>query len=468
MLFHTGTFWIFFVIVIAGFYAAPDRWRRPWLLVASYVFYMWWDPRFAGLILASTCIDYVVGLRLPGAEGNRKKLLLVISLAANLGILGFFKYYGFFVDSITALLPIEKGAWALDIVLPVGVSFYTFQSMSYSIDVYRKRLEPVRNFVDFALFVAFFPQLVAGPIVRAREFFPQLFAWTPPDGARLQRGIHLVFFGLVKKVALADRFALVSDAYFSNPTVGGAIAAWTGVGAFAMQISLDFRGYTDIARGVAFLLGFEFPVSFRRPYLAENITDFWRRWHISLSSWLRDYLYVPLGGNRLGRLMTYRNLLLTMLLGGLWHGASWTFVVWGGYHGMLLALHKALAEPLGRTRAGRLFNSRAGKPIRVAGTFVLVCVGWVFFRAQSFPEAGHILVTMFGGNGSGGEAMAWPLLLAIVATTAVAILEEKHRTLSRLVRAPLAAQVALYLGCLWLLQLFAVVGREIPFVYFQF
>ncbi len=469
MLFHTTTFWIFFAIVISGFYGMPERWRRMWLLVASYVFYMWWDERFAVLILASTSIDYFVGLRMSSAAGRRRKLLLLTSLAANLGILGFFKYHGFFVDSLAAMFSIEETPWALNVALPVGISFFTFQSMSYSIDVYRGILAPVRNFVDFALFVAFFPQLVAGPIVRAREFFPQLFAWAPPSHERAQRAIHLVLFGLIKKAALADRFAPIADSYFADPAAaGGALAAWTGVLAFGLQIYFDFSGYTDIARGCALLLGFEFPVNFRRPYLSQNITEFWQRWHISLSSWLRDYLYVPLGGNRHGLGKTYRNLMITMLLGGLWHGAGWTFVVWGGYHGLLLALHRLYGAVVGDGPAARVLGAGPLHPVRVAATFLLVNVGWVFFRAETFADAAQILATMFGPLGDAGSLVTWPFVAAAVVTAVLAILEERYAALSRLARAPLAGQVGLCLVCFWILQLFAVIETQIQFIYFQF
>ena len=347
MLFNSLEFWIFFSLVLLFSRLLPRRPRNLFLLGASYLFYMWWDARFIVLIVASTLVDFLVGRSLHNARGRSRWWLLIASLAANLGLLGFFKYYNFLAGSLAGLLGISARTLHLDIILPVGISFYTFQSMSYTIDIYRGKLEPVKRLTDFALYVAFFPQLVAGPIVRAREFFPQLFQWRPPSHERTEKGISLILVGLVKKMVLADNFARISDLYFGDVAAHpGAWAAWSATFAFAMQIFFDFSGYTDIARGCGRLLGYEFPVNFRRPYLAGSITEFWRRWHISLSSWLRDYLYIPLGGNRRGSWTTYENLMVTMLLGGLWHGASWNFVLWGGYHGLLLAGERSFPGPV--------------------------------------------------------------------------------------------------------------------------
>ena len=298
MLFNSLEFWIFLPLVLLFSRLFSGRPRTLFLLASSYVFYLWWDARFILLILASTLVDFLVGRALPSARGPARLRLLITSLAANLGLLGFFKYYNFVAGSLAGLLDVSPQTLHLDIILPVGISFYTFQSMSYTIDIYRGKLEPVKRLTDFALYVAFFPQLVAGPIVRAREFFPQFFQWRPPSRVETEKGICLILTGLVKKMVLADHFARVSDLYFGNvATHPGACEAWSATFAFAMQIFFDFSGYTDIARGCGRLLGYEFPVNFRRPYLAGSITEFWRRWHISLSSWLRDYLYIPLGGN---------------------------------------------------------------------------------------------------------------------------------------------------------------------------
>src|SRR5213082_960425 len=337
MLFNSFQYWIFFLIVATLFYSVPFRIGKFLLLGASYIFYMWWDPRFIVLILTSTVVDYFLGILLETTSGRTKKLLLVVSLVVNLGILGFFKYYDFFASSLAGLLRVPESSVILQVILPVGVSFYTFASLSYTIDVYWGKMKAVRNFVDYALFIAFFPHLIAGPIIRARQFISQIQYWRRPAAIIVQSGIILVLAGLIKKMVFADRFAVVSDNYFNDPTAHpGWVSAWTGGLAFAYQVFFDFSGYTDIARGCAKLLGFEFPLNFARPLLSRNPRDFWRRWHMTLSAWVRDYLFIPLGGARKGPLVLYRNLMVVMVLVGLWHGANWTFVLWGAYQGVLL------------------------------------------------------------------------------------------------------------------------------------
>jgi len=316
MLFFTVSYFVFFFCTITCFYLAPVKVRVPLLLAASYFFYMSWNWKFAPLLLTLTTIDYLAAIWIE--QSRHRKWALAVSLASNLGFLAVFKYYNFTASNVAALLGLPHQRFYFDIVLPLGISFHTFQSISYVVDVYRGQQKAIRKPLDYALYIAFFPQLVAGPIVRARDFFRDLYDWHAPSSEDIKRGGFLVALGLAKKVALADNFALVSDRYFSSvATQAGGAAAWGGVFAFAMQIFFDFSGYTDMAIGFARLLGFHFPVNFRQPYLAVSITDFWRRWHISLSSWLRDYLYIPLGGNRHGKLQTYRNLMITMLLGGL-------------------------------------------------------------------------------------------------------------------------------------------------------
>ncbi|MBL8220578.1 MAG: MBOAT family protein, partial [Bryobacterales bacterium] len=366
-------------------------------------------------------------------------------IIANLGFLGFFKYHNFFAANLAQLLGFPETAFTLDIVLPLGISFHTFQSISYVVDVYRRQQEPIRDPVDYALFIAFFPQLVAGPIVRAHEFFANFYHWHKPTALEIRRGIFEILSGLVKKMALADQFAPLSDAYFSNPAQHpGALAAWGGVTAFAMQIFFDFSGYTDIAIGAARVMGFQFPDNFRRPYFAASITDFWRRWHISLSRWLRDYLYIPLGGNRHGTLRTYRNLLLTMLLGGFWHGASWNFVIWGGYHGALLSLEK------------RLGIAESTRWWRIPITFILVCYGWVFFRAATFADARFVLAQMTQFTG-GDWALPWWLLLLAAFGLLLPLRPTRERWL-----------IPYALLLLLILELFGVTDLTVPFVYFQF
>jgi alginate O-acetyltransferase complex protein AlgI len=470
MLFNTYQYWAFFLAVLVLFYAVPLRTGKIVLLVASYVFYMSWDYRFAGLILASTVIDYTLGIIIAGASARWKKPLVTISVIVNLGILGFFKYYNFFATSFAAAFGISPDSLVLNLVLPVGISFYTFKSMSYTIDVYRGRFQPVRSLPDFALFVAFFPELVAGPIVRAECFIPQLHDWRSPSEAMVADAINLIIVGMVKKLVFADRFALAADAYFRDPgSHPGAIAAWCGTFAFAMQIFFDFSGYTDIARGCAQLLGIQFPLNFARPYLATNISDFWRRWHISLSQWLRDYLYIPLGGNRHGTLLTYRNLMLTMALGGLWHGASWNFVIWGMLHGTLLIGHRIFVKMIDGTALARQLAMAAFTPVKVLLTFTCVLITWVFFRAATLHDSAYILGQMFGSAGwrPGAGLTAGLIVLAGIALP-LAILEERYGVVRRLAASPSWCRVPAYVTLFFTLELFAVTGRTIPFIYFQF
>jgi len=460
MLFNTTQFFVFLAAVLALFYASPHRFRRYILLAASYFFYACWNAKFIALLLTLTAIDYTAAIWLEKvAPGPRKKALLILSLSANLGFLGFFKYYNFLAANLAWLLGKPPHSFFLDIVLPLGISFHTFQSMSYVVDVYRGEQRAVRSPIDYALFICFFPQLVAGPIVRAHTFFRDLFHWRPPSAADVSTGIFLLVLGLTKKMAFADQFAKVANRYFSdvagNP---GMATAWSGVFAFGLQIYFDFSGYTDMAIGMAKLLGFHFPVNFRRPYLASSITDFWRRWHISLSTWLRDYLYIPLGGNRHGQWMTYRNLAITMLLGGLWHGASWNFVIWGGYHGALLSVE-------------RVFPSRGGRswlyPLKAILTFGLVLISWVFFRAADLPQSLQILGRMFSRPGGHTMLQHWHVGLALVALV-LAVVEERFEWFERIMRAPAWAYATALAAMFLCLEVFGVIDANIPFIYFQF
>jgi alginate O-acetyltransferase complex protein AlgI len=463
MLFHTPQFFLFLVVVLLLFYTAPRSLRRWILLAASYFFYMCWNAKFILLIIVLTAIDFTAGIWLARlAGGPKRKAALIMSLAANLGFLGFFKYYNFLAGNVATLLGMPIHAFALNIILPMGISFHTFQSMSYVIDVYRGEQQPITDPVDYALFISFFPQLVAGPIVRARHFFADLYDWHAPDANQQLRGVLLVVFGLVKKLAIADQFARLADQFFAKPAAyPGWLAAWSGVVAFSIQIFFDFSGYTDMAIGLAQLLGFHFPDNFRRPYLSRGITEFWRRWHISLSTWLRDYLYIPLGGNRHGRWHTYRNLMLTMLLGGLWHGASWNFVIWGGYHGALLSIERVLGIKDDR-RAWRVFD-----PLRAVLTFALVSISWVFFRAATLHDSVTILGRLFSGPHGHIIWPHWMLWYAVLALL-LAALEEREGWFERLPAAPAWAYAAAIAVCLFCLELIGFTGRAVPFVYFQF
>jgi D-alanyl-lipoteichoic acid acyltransferase DltB (MBOAT superfamily) len=463
MLFNTPQFFLFLGIVLASFYAASPRWRKPILLAASYYFYMSWNPKFIALLLTLTVLDYTAAMLIARATRYRKAFL-VASLAGNLGFLGFFKYYNFLADNLVQLLHLAPQSLALSIILPLGISFHTFQSMSYVVDVYRREQEPIRNPLDYALFIAFFPQLVAGPIVRAREFFADLYAWTAPSSEEVLRGGLLVLLGLTKKMVFADQFSQIADVYFKDLAGHpGMLAAWSGVGAFAMQIFFDFSGYTDMAIGMALLLGFHFPVNFRRPYLAFSITDFWRRWHMTLSRWLRDYVYIAMGGNRHGEVKTYRNLMLTMLLGGLWHGASWNFVIWGGYHGALLSLERIVGRGKFLEKPGRLMY-----PLRAVFTFGLVCIGWVFFRAATFSDSVHVLGQMFAfGHGGASLIPAW-LVYFVGLAFMLALAEERWEWIERAARGPAWAYAVAVVVLLLSVELIGVTDKPIPFVYFQF
>ena len=464
MPFNTLPFFLFLAIVLALFYLSPRPWRRYLLLAASYFFYGCWNYKFIPLLLILTAIDYTAGLwlyKLP--PGAKRRAVLALSISANLGFLGFFKYFNFLAANLALLMGKPAGSFVLAIVLPLGISFHTFQSMSYVIDVYRGQQRAVRDPVDYALYICFFPQLVAGPIVRARNFFHDLWNWAPPSGADVSSGFFLLVLGLTKKMAFADQFAKVANGFFhDSPANPGALAAWCGVFAFGMQIYFDFSGYTDMAIGMAQLLGFHFPVNFRRPYLARSITDFWRRWHISLSSWLRDYLYIPLGGNREGSLLTYRNLMVTMLLGGLWHGASWNFLIWGGYHGALLALERVFR---GNRRPSEKWTWLY--PAKAVLTFCLVLVGWVFFRAADLSQSLRVLHQMFFGGPGPMLLQPWHFGLAAIAL-ALAVWEEIRPWSETLLNRPswaYASAVAMMLLCI---DVFGVIDESIPFIYFQF
>jgi alginate O-acetyltransferase complex protein AlgI len=392
MLFHEFAFLVFFCVVFPVYWGlrAP-RWRLGWLLIASIYFYASWNPWLIGLIIFSASVDYAVALRLECITSpRRRRLLLLLSVGINLGLLAFFKYVNFFLDSVYTMqgfFGVRTSGRLLDVVLPLGISFYTFETISYVIDVYHGRTRAVRNLLDYALYIMFFPHLVAGPIVRPRDFLPQLGRAKRFNWDRMQLGLQFVLVGLFKKAILADHLAGIIDPVFAEPAAYTSLVTWLAVLGYAAQIYCDFSGYSDTAVGLAHLLGFRLPANFNRPYLAASPAEFWRRWHVSLSSWLRDYLYVPLGGNRHGRVAQCRNLIITMGLGGLWHGAKWTFVAWGLYHGLLLAVQRLLPWP------GWL-RGRAWRPFGIAATFMAVCIGWVLFRAQSFGDAGTILARL--------------------------------------------------------------------------
>ena len=421
MVFSSHVFVFYFLpLTLLLYYTAPQRGRHLVLTLLSYLFYGWANPLFVLLLLFSTLVDYLCGLAIVGSgpvwvarligsrarvanwsyplvplKGNqpsrKQRIALIISICTNLGLLGFFKYFNFGVESYDAALnTLGMGSLRLElafqITLPLGISFYTFQSMSYTIDIYRRQATPLRNFIDFACYVSMFPQLVAGPIIRFSEVADQLRARTCTV-TKFARGAAFFSVGLSKKILLANPCGQVADLAFGAGSLS-VLDAWYGLTAYAFQIYFDFSAYSDMAIGLGLMLGFVFPKNFDSPYQSASITEFWRRWHISLSSWLRDYLYVPLGGSRHGPYRTYVNLLLVMLLGGLWHGAAWTFVAWGALHGTLLALERA--------RGKTSLYDRLPRPFRIGTTFVLVAIGWVFFRAVDLSQAMRYFQSMIG------------------------------------------------------------------------
>ena len=470
MLFNTFEYWFFFAAVLLIFYSLPFRLGRVFLLFASYVFYANWNPAFVALIVASTVIDYSLG-RLLGSERVRhKRALIVVSLVVNLGILGFFKYYNLFASSAAALAGKPSDLFFLDIILPVGISFYTFASLSYTLDVYAGRMQPVRNFVDYALFVAFFPHLLAGPIVLARQFVVQIWEWRRPSAVTVQTGIVLILCGLVKKMVFADRFAIAADSYFGNVSGSeGWLAASSGVLAFAMQIFFDFSGYTDIARGCAKLLGFEFPLNFVRPYLATNIVQFWQRWHMSLTAWVREYVFRPMMQGGRGRARFAVSTVVTMTLVGLWHGASWQFVLWGAYYGVLLVAYRGYTHLTAGTRWRAVTTRRGFAPFAMALTMLASSFPLILFRTPSLSESMEVLRAAWNLTGPRGESVmgVMPCLLMLVAF-GLAVLEERHRIIERLATARPAMQVASYALVFLVLELFSVTEERIPFIYFQF
>ena len=394
VIFNSLTFLVFLGIVLLLYFRLGHRGQNWMLIVASYVFYGWWDYRFLGLLLFTTFFDYFCALWIEGEPNPAKRrFLLASSMTVNLTVLCVFKYFNFFAESLQhsfALVGITLSFPMLHVVLPVGISFYTFLSMSYTIDVYRGDLQATHNPTDFMLYVAFFPHLVAGPIVRASILLPQCQQPRKIIPEQVANGLWLILMGYVKKVVVADRLAQVVNWGFSRGSPPFADAnSWLVIYAFAFQIYSDFSGYTDIARGISKLMGFELVVNFRAPYLVANPADFWRNWHISLSTWLRDYLYIPLGGNRKGRMRTYCNLMITMLLGGLWHGAGAAYVLWGLYHGSLLACQRAWHDFVGprlpSAPRDRAIVTMTKNALLVLIFFHLTCLGWLLFRAGSLP-----------------------------------------------------------------------------------
>ncbi len=477
MLFNSYIFLVFLTVVLPIFYILPNKIsKNTFLLASSYFFYGYWDWRFCSLLAISTIVDFYLGKKIYKEQSKPKqKAYLAMSMVVNLGLLGVFKYFNFFVDSfstMTTAFGYNLDFLHMNIILPVGISFYTFQTMSYSIDIYRKRIKPTNSFIDFALFVSFFPQLVAGPIERASNLLPQLSNKLKPNRDQVQKGIVLIVTGLFKKVMIGDTTGRYVDQLFGNPDLYTSAEMLAALLLFSIQIYADFSGYSNIARGVSKLLGVELMKNFEQPYLSRNITEFWRRWHISLSSWLKDYLYISLGGNRKGQVRTYVNLFATMLLGGLWHGASWNFVIWGGLHGIYLAIHKKMLKNKridDRYHYGG-FVSLLKASMNCVITNILVLFTWLFFRAKTVDDVRLFFHKMIHWESSD----LTPIFIKITLTflilnfliDAFEYKLQRHTTILAIPNIGFQYGVLSVLFLTTLLYMFQ--ATPLPFVYFQF
>lgn len=471
MAFNSLIFLIFFVIVL-GLHSLPLQWhaKKTNLLLASYIFYAAWNPPFIVLLWLSTLTDWFAARRIAVTSGGTKRFYLILSIAVNLGLLGYFKYGGFLEANLAAALGMMGVSYApsdANIILPIGISFYTFQSMSYSIDVYRGRIKPHHSFLDFALYVTFFPQLVAGPILRAGFFLQQLAEENKARVTQIGWGLAIITVGMFEKVVLADgALAPIVERVYGEAAAANGVDAWIGTMAFAGQIFFDFNGYSMIAVGLGKCLGFELPWNFLSPYGAIGFSDFWRRWHITLSTWLRDYLYISLSGNRAGAARTIVNLMLTMLLGGLWHGASWLFVLWGGVHGLLLVIERVARQLLDKSA----FVRTAGIQFLLGiVTWLAVCLTWVLFRAEDPASAAHLLTSMLT-FGSDGELLGGLEVLTVVAVIASLLATHwfmRNRSFESVFKGLSWPLAGLILGAM-LVAIVLSPGEERDFIYFEF
>jgi alginate O-acetyltransferase complex protein AlgI len=483
LLFNSLQYLVFLPTVFLLYWLTPHRFRVPLLLVASYVFYMSWRPIYGILIFGLTLANFLLVPFIAKAT-EKKKLVLGLTVALNLVVLGIFKYAYFTIDAVKTGLGMAGIDWKephLHIILPLGISFFVFEFIHYAIEVYRGK-PVVKNFLDFALFPSFFPTQIAGPIKRYQDFVPQLhiplkFKWEYVD-----EGMQLILMGLAKKVLIADNLALVVQAGFAHPEQFSSVDMWMITYAFAFQIFFDFAGYTDIARGSSMLFGYKVPINFNLPYLASNVADFWRRWHISLSTWLRDYLFIPLGGSRGSKWLNYRNLFITMALGGLWHGAAFHYLAWGAYQGLILILHKeyvAVLEKVGI--AEKLMKSKIYHVFSIVATFHIVCVGWVFFRADDMKLASAILTKLvsvpaellhFSANQLAilqiRDPIIFPALVVILPTLMVSHVVVNWLNDKKFYQSPpWAVQVSVMVALMCLLTIFTPDSSP-RFIYFQF
>ena len=480
MVFNSLEFLVFITLFLPAYFLTRGNIRLGVSLAASYIFYGWWDWRFLFLIIGTTVMDFYLGQRMEATMGELpRRRLIAFSVVMNLTSLGFFKYFNFFIDSAQQslhLLGYHAHFNTLHIILPVGISFYTFQSMSYTIDIYRHEIHAEKHFIRFATFVALFPQLVAGPIVRARDFLPQLqedYTW---DWDRFYSGMTRVVWGFFKKVAVADSLAPFVDLVFNAPHQFNSINLLVALIFYAFQIYCDFSGYSDIAIGLARIMGFTFLENFKTPYGAQNFSVFWQRWHISLSSWLRDYLYIPLGGNRHGALMTYRNNLLTMLIGGLWHGANWAFVFWGLLHGLYLIGQRLLTPAYTRMLYTLKVPERLQRGLNIAIVFALTCFAWIYFRSgaygsHSFEVANTYIQGLFsleGWNPATIQNKFWFIknVFLIIILLFVETTNHYWHYPKRIAQSPAFRMIA-YAAVIWLILWMGTFGAK-AFIYFQF
>lgn len=481
MLFNSLDFAIFFPIVFLLYWLVSKhlRARNALILVSSYVFYGWWDWRFLSLIIISSFVDFFVGQKLYKTEEPKKrKALLLLSLLVNLGFLVYFKYTNFFIETFVdsfRLFGKELEVSTLNIILPVGISFYTFQTLSYTIDIYRKQFKPTKDWLSFFAFVAFFPQLVAGPIERASHLLPQFHKIHKFNYKQVKSGLLLMAFGLFKKMVIADRAAILVNQVYNNPTDYYGYEIIIATLLFAFQIYCDFSGYSDIAIGAARTMGFDLMKNFDSPYFSKSITEFWRRWHISLSTWFRDYVYIPLGGSRKGKYKTYANLFIVFVVSGLWHGAAMTFIIWGAIHGLIIVIEKACTKLRKRifTSKKHILNYLVALPL----TFFIVCVAWVFFRANSFHDAVQLIKNSINTDTSQNIfnlGLVKPELnLLFIMIVLLLVFEILHKRISALIvleKLYLPLRWSFYLTIVFCILIFGIYGENTvkEFIYFQF
>ncbi|HIA53581.1 MAG TPA: MBOAT family protein [Candidatus Melainabacteria bacterium] len=483
MLFNSINYLLFFPVVFACYWIAPSKLKRPLLLLASYLFYMSWLPAYGLLILGMTIVNFVFG-KIISANATLRKPVFVLAIVFNLGTLCFYKYTNFLLENLALAVPYfahlkSSGDLAVNIILPLGISFFAFEFIHYVSDVY-KGDKPIKKFVDFALFASFFPSQIAGPIKRYQDFMAQLCVPAVLSSDKVYSGARLILQGLFKKAALADNLAILANAGFQHTSSLGTADAWVAVAAFTLQIYFDFSGYTDMGRGSALMLGYSLPDNFNLPYIAVSLTDFWKRWHISLSTWLRDYLYIPLGGGRCSQARKSFNLLATMLLGGLWHGAAWHFVMWGGFHGLGLTINHAYDGLASRSKILTAFNTSIfGRAFFTTTTLLAVAVGWVFFRADTVGQALSVLHHMVVFQSSSDvvallDESSAPMALGFYSVYALFAWLEKSNSsrvpafelVSKCLSRPLV-KVSCYMVSFVLALAFCPKSSE-PFIYFQF